>query len=887
MKSRSHNFSFIITTIIFLTGYGFFVFAAPPGPGGYNPGETLNPDCTPGQLTPEPCIVKSPLMTADNGLTATVNNVQLGGTLLHDTNVDLNDYVFSVSQIIGPQSNIGIAAGYFPLYSAGYTALNANNNTESAAASVSNNSGSLNANISYSDSSTLRSLSFGVDRNVIAMTSVAENSPSNNIGTIIYIENSQGTIKMSGAANDSSWNTLWQNTDPTDLTGLTHDVLAILTNDGEWTWGKYLSSRDNTGTDTPVNFLYTNGTGRVLSAPISFLTGGGGGSYTADNGLTLSGSNVQLGGTLVQNTSVTQAGYNLEFSGGTFSQDRTLSGGISTIANNDNLFGTTLNGNANSYKIGDTAAFGFTGDGTSMGFDPVFQATGVMDTTTGATAAWVAGNNGAIGGGFIPAGEIYLHFTAQSSNNPSDPDINGFVSTTQGFVISSINRLSSSPVFHVMDGLSTDLLTVNQAGDITFGQYPDTRDDSATLPSNFLYTNTTGQVLSAPLSAILPTGVNGLQNIGQNTGLGGTLSQNTLITQSTYDFTVLQGVASTGNLVFKQGLTTVTGLPGNVMGYIASNGDASRSIVWASGASNKNIHTLSGSGDPNLLHGGTEVRTDYDITDTTSGMITLYAFDTPHSDASYFKVTPKAFNFLFDAQGDLQLNNSAGTAGYVIASNGAGTPPTWQDPNLLISDERLKSNVADLPNDTLSKLSQVRTVTYTLNTDQTNRTQVGFLAQDLEQYFPELVGQKDAIYKGVYYAQMTPVLVEAIRELNLQMTGIDDMAKANPIRDSFTAWLADQANGIVNLYAEIVHTKKVETEQLCIKDVCMDRDQLYTIMQSSSTPPTVMTPGPDAPSGSDNQIPATEPATQPASDPVPTPDSVPDASPAPTPDVGN
>jgi hypothetical protein len=326
------------------------------------------------------------------------------------------------------------------------------------------------------------------------------------------------------------------------------------------------------------------------------------------------------------------------------------------------------------------------------------------------------------------------------------------------------------------------------------------------------------------------------------------------------------------------------------MGYIATNGDSARTISWASGASNKDLHTLSGSGDPDLLSGGSEIRTDYDITDTSSGMASLYAFDTPNGRTSRLQVTPTYLNIILDPAGELRINNSAGTSGYVLASNGTGAAPTWQDPNLLVSDERLKSNVSDLPSDTLSRLAQVRTVMYTLNTDQTNRIQVGFLAQDLEQYFPELVGQKDSTYKGVYYAQMTPVLVQAIRELNLNITDIANTAVSNTWRDALIAWFGNVENGISELFADRIRAKN----EICIDDVCMTKDQLQVILNNNQIVPS---PAPvptiddnTAPSGNDDQIspvdnPSDDGTDIGSSDPVVTPPAdtpAPNDTPAPT-----
>ena len=85
----------VIVACLSIIGYGYFVFAAAPS-GGYNPGQTLNPDCAP---TDTDCLIKPSLTTADNGLTATGTNVQLGGTLTKNTQIDQNgfDYLLATT----------------------------------------------------------------------------------------------------------------------------------------------------------------------------------------------------------------------------------------------------------------------------------------------------------------------------------------------------------------------------------------------------------------------------------------------------------------------------------------------------------------------------------------------------------------------------------------------------------------------------------------------------------------------------------------------------------------------------------------------------------------------------------------------------------------------
>ena len=46
----------------------------------------------------------------------------------------------------------------------------------------------------------------------------------------------------------------------------------------------------------------------------------------------------------------------------------------------------------------------------------------------------------------------------------------------------------------------------------------------------------------------------------------------------------------------------------------------------------------------------------------------------------------------------------------------------------------------------------------------TNTKQIGFIAQDIEKIYPEMVITDDKGFKSVDYSRLTPVLVEAIKE---------------------------------------------------------------------------------------------------------------------------
>jgi hypothetical protein len=89
------------------------------------------------------------------------------------------------------------------------------------------------------------------------------------------------------------------------------------------------------------------------------------------------------------------------------------------------------------------------------------------------------------------------------------------------------------------------------------------------------------------------------------------------------------------------------------------------------------------------------------------------------------------------------------------------------------SDNRYKRNITAIPN-ALNKVIQMNGVYYYWKTEEfpnqkfTNDKQIGFIAQDLEKLYPELVFTDKDGYKSVDYSRLTPVLVEAIKELNLK-----------------------------------------------------------------------------------------------------------------------
>ena len=158
--------------------------------------------------------------------------------------------------------------------------------------------------------------------------------------------------------------------------------------------------------------------------------------------------------------------------------------------------------------------------------------------------------------------------------------------------------------------------------------------------------------------------------------------------------------------------------------------------------------------------------------------------------------SPASLRVLQKQGGILLTNNANGNAWEFSASpanaslelyNGqfAGVPVGVFGPNgvyLPMSDRRLKRDITNISNGTLSKIMQLEPVTYRFKAEDNNATlSVGFIAQNVQELFPELVGgMKDKTtgqdYLNVNYTGISVMGIKAIQE---QQTQIEPLKKEN------------------------------------------------------------------------------------------------------------
>ncbi|MBP6659209.1 MAG: tail fiber domain-containing protein [Chitinophagales bacterium] len=109
-----------------------------------------------------------------------------------------------------------------------------------------------------------------------------------------------------------------------------------------------------------------------------------------------------------------------------------------------------------------------------------------------------------------------------------------------------------------------------------------------------------------------------------------------------------------------------------------------------------------------------------------------------------------------------------------VAGNGLFTGTVTASCGVLVcSDIRYKKDIQPLQN-TLSKVIQLQGVSYYFKKEEfkdknfNDNKQVGLIAQEVEKIYPELVQTDNEGFKSIDYAKLTPILVEAIKELKQQ-----------------------------------------------------------------------------------------------------------------------
>jgi hypothetical protein len=129
--------------------------------------------------------------------------------------------------------------------------------------------------------------------------------------------------------------------------------------------------------------------------------------------------------------------------------------------------------------------------------------------------------------------------------------------------------------------------------------------------------------------------------------------------------------------------------------------------------------------------------------------------------------------------------------------------------------EFVLQTVPDLKNKTtLEKLSYLTPVNYNWKEElDTDPKHIGFIAQEMEQIFPDLVSTDSVTgLKSISYASITPYLVDSIKEMNLKISDLAslDTTKATSLGSLIKSFLADEYNRIDKIFVKTVVTDGIE-----------------------------------------------------------------------------
>lgn len=129
------------------------------------------------------------------------------------------------------------------------------------------------------------------------------------------------------------------------------------------------------------------------------------------------------------------------------------------------------------------------------------------------------------------------------------------------------------------------------------------------------------------------------------------------------------------------------------------------------------------------------------------------------------------------------LDDEAGTGDDDLMFAYNGTAIGWMDPTSrkmnFYSDKRMKTNIKDFRDGILDDLTKISLYHYNWKTDPEGDQLVGFMAQDVQKYFPEFVDNEEGVL-GLNMGNVAALSIPAIRELKQEKDDeISELKSAN------------------------------------------------------------------------------------------------------------
>lgn len=144
------------------------------------------------------------------------------------------------------------------------------------------------------------------------------------------------------------------------------------------------------------------------------------------------------------------------------------------------------------------------------------------------------------------------------------------------------------------------------------------------------------------------------------------------------------------------------------------------------------------------------------------------------------------------------------------------------------SDLSLKHDVQDLTIG-LAEINQLRPTSFRMNVN--DELHSGFIAQEIQTVFPDLVRMLPDGNLGVSEGGLMPYVVKAIQEIDVKVELLSSLniAEENSLASLVRAYLEDAMNGLRKIFVGEVHT-----DRLCVGTTCVTEAQLQQLLNQQS-----------------------------------------------------
>ena len=286
----------------------------------------------------------------------------------------------------------------------------------------------------------------------------------------------------------------------------------------------------------------------------------------------------------------------------------------------------------------------------------------------------------------------------------------------------------------------------NYHGNFTHNLYSEQNGESTTSYMNLVASQSTGE-LNYALQLSSGDGLNtgGLINLADVAGIGRISLDGTNGRINSFGPAGSLNVNAGGRGDGDFGYVEMLNSSNQVRAEVGSFGDDSGFLILYGPNGNKNIQI------------------DRDPGNTDLGQINVFGSDgiTAQVFASAATDGTNDWGFVnINGPGGIQLDGNSGNITAVSVTQ--------------TSDKRAKRNILNLDN-SLSNTLRLRGVSYQWeDKTKSQRNQIGVIAQEVEEIYPEFVHTDEEGMKSVNYAQMTAVLIEAIKELNAKVENLEN-----------------------------------------------------------------------------------------------------------------